>query len=120
VLTLIGHKVVPAGRGCPWGLSVPIRLLLVLIHLRTDLTTRALTALFAPANRPQTGSSTTSSRSLPSHFGQTPTVQATVDHRRHSDPRARPADHRDQQELPAQHQHTDTHLRETAHREPSR
>lgn len=37
----------PGGpRGRPWGLPLPIRLLLVLIHLRTNLTTRALAALF--------------------------------------------------------------------------
>jgi hypothetical protein len=32
--------------GRPWGLPLPVRMLLVLTHLRTDLTTRALAALF--------------------------------------------------------------------------
>lgn len=46
VLTLTGHKAAPAARGRPWGLPLPVRLLLVLIHLRANLTTRALAALF--------------------------------------------------------------------------
>ncbi|MDY6871487.1 MAG: transposase family protein [Actinomycetota bacterium] len=41
-----GDQVVPAARGRPWGLPLPVRLLLVLIHLRTNLTTRDLAALF--------------------------------------------------------------------------
>jgi hypothetical protein len=32
--------------GRPWGLPLPVRVLLVLIHVRTNLTTRALAALF--------------------------------------------------------------------------
>ena len=47
VLTLIGHQVVSPARGRPWRLPLPVRVLLVLIHLRTNLTTRALAALFA-------------------------------------------------------------------------
>jgi hypothetical protein len=31
VLTLVGHKVVPAARGRPWGIPLPVRVLLVLI-----------------------------------------------------------------------------------------
>jgi hypothetical protein len=46
VLTLADHKVASPVRGRPWGLPLPVRLLLVLIHLRTNLTTRALAALF--------------------------------------------------------------------------
>jgi len=46
VLTLIGHTIVSPACGRPWGLPLPIRLLLVLIHLRTNLTTRSLAALF--------------------------------------------------------------------------
>lgn len=45
-LTLIGHKVISPARGRPWSMPLPVRLLLVLIHLRTNLTTRALAALF--------------------------------------------------------------------------
>lgn len=33
--------------GRPWALSLPVRVLLVLVQLRTNLTTRALAALFA-------------------------------------------------------------------------
>ena len=36
----------PSPGGRPWGLPVSARLLLVLVHLRTSLTTRALAALF--------------------------------------------------------------------------
>ena len=36
----------PTPRGRPWSLTLPARLLLVLIQLRTNLTTRALAALF--------------------------------------------------------------------------
>lgn len=46
VLALISHSSAAPTRGRPWGLPLPIRLLLVLIHLRTNLTTRALAALF--------------------------------------------------------------------------
>lgn len=45
VLTQTAHQIPPAA-GRPWGLSLPVRLLLVLPHLRTNLTTRALAALF--------------------------------------------------------------------------
>lgn len=37
---------IPPTRGRPWALAPPLRLLVVLIHLRTNLTTRALAALF--------------------------------------------------------------------------
>jgi hypothetical protein len=46
VLTLVGHMVVPAARGRSWGMPLPVRVLLALVHLRTNLTTRALAALF--------------------------------------------------------------------------
>ena len=36
----------PPAPGRPWGLPLAVRVLLVLIHLRTNLTTRALAALF--------------------------------------------------------------------------
>ena len=36
----------PSAPGRPWGLPPPVRVLLVLIHVRTNLTTRALAALF--------------------------------------------------------------------------
>jgi Helix-turn-helix of DDE superfamily endonuclease len=36
----------PPAPGRPWGLALPVRVLLVLIHLRTNLTTRGLAALF--------------------------------------------------------------------------
>jgi hypothetical protein len=42
----IAHQIPPAA-GRPWGLPLPVRLLLVLTHLPTNLTTRALAALFA-------------------------------------------------------------------------
>lgn len=45
VLTQITHQR-PLTRGRPWSLPLPIRMLLVLIHLRTNLTTRSLAALF--------------------------------------------------------------------------
>lgn len=37
---------IPPARGRPWALPLPVRILLVQIHLRTNLTTRALAALF--------------------------------------------------------------------------
>jgi len=46
VLVEIAHQIPPAA-GRPWGLPLPLRVLLVLIHLRTNLTTRALATLFA-------------------------------------------------------------------------
>jgi hypothetical protein len=46
VLTLIGHKAGPPTRGRPWSMPLPVRVLLLLIHLRTNLTTPALAALF--------------------------------------------------------------------------
>jgi hypothetical protein len=46
VLALIGATVATPACGRPWALPLPVRLLLVLIHLRTNLTTRALAALF--------------------------------------------------------------------------
>lgn len=45
VLVLIATVVATPARGRPWALPLPVRLLLVLIHLRTNLTTRALAAL---------------------------------------------------------------------------
>lgn len=45
-LTQITRQIPPAP-GRPWRLPLPVRLLLVFIHLRTNLTTRALAALFA-------------------------------------------------------------------------
>ena len=42
----IAHQIPPAA-GRPWGLPLPVRLLLVLTHLPTNLTTRALAALLA-------------------------------------------------------------------------
>jgi hypothetical protein len=46
VCTLTRHRIPPAP-GRPWGLPLPVRVLLVLIHLRANLTTRGLAALFA-------------------------------------------------------------------------
>jgi hypothetical protein len=46
VLAQIAHQI-PAAAGHPWGLALPVRLLLVLTHMRTNLTTRALAALFS-------------------------------------------------------------------------
>jgi Helix-turn-helix of DDE superfamily endonuclease/DDE superfamily endonuclease len=43
----VARERLPPAAGRPWKLSLPVRLLLVLIHLRTNLTTRALAALFA-------------------------------------------------------------------------
>ena len=43
---LLAHHRAPPRPGRPWGLPLPVRVLLVLIHLRTNLTTRALAALF--------------------------------------------------------------------------
>ena len=42
-----GTAGVPDRPGRPWGLPLAVRVLLVLIHLRTNLTTRALAILFA-------------------------------------------------------------------------
>ena len=45
VCTLANQRLPPAA-GRPWGLPLAVRVLLVLVHLRTNLTTRALAALF--------------------------------------------------------------------------
>lgn len=44
---LRAQQVLPKRPGRPWGLPLAVRVLLVLIHLRTNLTTRALAVLFA-------------------------------------------------------------------------
>jgi hypothetical protein len=43
----IAQQCSPPRRGRSWSLPLPARVLLVLIHLRTNLTTRALAALFS-------------------------------------------------------------------------
>ena len=45
--------------GRPWALPLPVRVLIVLIHLRTNLTTRALAALFHTSQSTWTASSIT-------------------------------------------------------------
>jgi hypothetical protein len=45
-VVLLARQQLPSCSGRPWSLPLPARLLLVLIHLRTNLTTRALAALF--------------------------------------------------------------------------
>lgn len=42
----LARQQLPPTAGQPWLLPLPVRVLLVLIHLRTNLTTRALAALF--------------------------------------------------------------------------
>jgi hypothetical protein len=42
----------PPRTGRPWRISLPVRALLVLTHLRTNLTTRALAALFHTSQPP--------------------------------------------------------------------
>src|SRR5690625_2839817 len=78
-------------------MPLPLRVLLVLIHLRTNLTTRALTALFT------TSQSTIDAAHSPP--GAAPAPRCTphprprlcppADHRRNPDPGARPINHRD-------------------------
>jgi Helix-turn-helix of DDE superfamily endonuclease/DDE superfamily endonuclease len=43
---LLAHRRLPPRSGRPWSLPLAVRVLLVLIHLRANLTTRALAALF--------------------------------------------------------------------------
>ncbi|MDT5279450.1 MAG: hypothetical protein QOJ20_645 [Mycobacterium sp.] len=43
---VLARQRLPPATGRPWGLPLTVRVLLVLIHLRTNLTTRALAALF--------------------------------------------------------------------------
>jgi hypothetical protein len=45
VCALTRHRL-PPRPGRPWALPLPVRVVLVLIHLRTNLTTRALAAVF--------------------------------------------------------------------------
>jgi hypothetical protein len=45
----------PPAPGRPWNLSLPARVLLVPIHLRTKLTTRALAAVFDTSQSASTG-----------------------------------------------------------------
>jgi hypothetical protein len=44
---LAAQQVLPDRPGRPWALPLAVRVLLVLIHLRTNLTTRSLAVLFA-------------------------------------------------------------------------
>jgi len=46
VYTTITQQRLPPRTGRPCSIPLPVRLLMVLIHLRTNLTTRALAALF--------------------------------------------------------------------------
>ena len=46
IVYTLAHRRLPPTPGRPWALPLPVRVLLVLIHLRTNLTTRALAALF--------------------------------------------------------------------------
>jgi hypothetical protein len=102
--------------GRPRSLPLPVRVLPVLIHLRTNLTTRALPRCFTPANPPWTAPSASWCRYWPSTASRPRQQCPSVDHRRHPDPRPRPTDYRHQQELPAQHQHPNHHLRAPAAR----
>ena len=85
-------------------------MLLVLVDLRTNLTTGALAALL--------GTSQSAVDPIIHHL--VPVLARSlrpapdnsdppVDHRRHPDPGARPVDHRHQHELPPQRQHPDHH-----------
>jgi hypothetical protein len=87
----------------------PARLLLVVIHVRTN-PTHGLAALFRT-------SQSTVDRII--HYlipvladALRPTTDDSARH--HADPGARPVDHRDQQELPPQRQLPDHHLRSSA------
>jgi hypothetical protein len=42
----LARQRLPSAPGRPWSLPLAVRVLLMLIHLRTNLTTRALAALF--------------------------------------------------------------------------
>jgi len=42
----LAHRRLPPATGRPWGLPLAARVLLVLVHLRTNLTSRVLAALF--------------------------------------------------------------------------
>jgi hypothetical protein len=93
--------------------------LLVLIHLRTNLTRRALAGLFDasqsavdPINHHLVAAG---ARALPTRPGQ---QQPSVNHQRHPDPGTRPVHHRHQQQLPPQQQHPDHHLRSPPPRWP--
>lgn len=46
IVYALAHQRPAPAPGRPWGLPLPVRVLLVLVHLRTNLTTRALAALF--------------------------------------------------------------------------
>jgi hypothetical protein len=101
--------------GRPWNLPPAARALPVLIHLRTNLTTRALAALFGT-------SQSTVDRAI-HHLMPilARSLQPEPDHSKHPwiidgtpDPGARSADHRHQQELPPPCQHPDHHLRSPA------
>ncbi|WP_371304214.1 transposase family protein [Mycobacterium avium] len=67
VCTTTTDQRLPPHSGRPWGLPLAARVLLVLIHLRTNLTTRALAALFSTSqsNRQSTASSITWYRCWP-------------------------------------------------------
>ena len=55
-LPALAHQRPPRTPGRPWSLTLPVRAVLVLVHLRTNLTTRALAPLFHAANPPWTAS----------------------------------------------------------------
>ena len=120
-LPALAHQRPPRTPGRPWSLTLPVRAVLVLVHLRTNLTTRALAPLFHTANPPWTASFITG----PPGAGSSATPRSrrahrAVDHRRHAHPCARPVGHRHQQELPAQRQHPDHHLRSLSTRRGNR
>jgi Helix-turn-helix of DDE superfamily endonuclease len=96
------HRISPHP-GRPWGLPLTVTVLLVLIHLHTNLT-RALAARF------DTSQSTVDR--IIHHL--VPVLTSTL--RPDTDPGARSVDHRHQQQLPAQPQHPDHHLRSPAPR----
>ncbi|MGH3562945.1 MAG: helix-turn-helix domain-containing protein [Mycobacterium sp.] len=116
VCALTRHRL-PPRPGRPWALPFPVRVRLVLVHLRTNLTTRALAALFHTS---QSAVDRIIHRLVPALARALPTrprqQQPPVDHRRRADPGARPIDHRHQQELPPQRQHPNHHLRPPAPR----
>lgn len=78
-------------------MPLPVRVLLVLIHLRTNLTTRALAALFTTSqstiDADHSPPGADAARRCAPH--PRPRLCSPVDHRRNPDPGARPINHRD-------------------------
>jgi hypothetical protein len=98
---------------------LPVRILLVRIHPHTNLTTRAMAALFGTSQSTVDRVIHHLVPALAQALQPYPASGVGPWNRRHPDPGARPIDHRYKQLLLAQRQHPDHHVRSRALRRGS-